>query len=246
MKSKVTSVDRIYKLKSGRTPLSFTISSRNTASKPLLHFDGKSNRALRYAKNQSTPFESEQDGQAILEPIVFEDGFLSVPKTNPILQEFLSLHPENGKVFVELNYEKEANEEVERMDYELDAQIAAKDLDVEMLETVARVIMGSNVDKMTTNELKRDVRVYARTNPKDFLDALNDPLLKLQNQCVQFFNENLLKMMNNKRDIYFNLPKNKKKLLTVPFGENAVYILSSYLQTDEGLEVLRLLENKVK
>ena len=237
--------DKIYRLKNGKTPLSFIISSRNTQHSPLLYFDGKTNKPLRYAKNQKTPFEDEQDGHAVLEPIVFEDGFLRVSKSNPVLQEFLSYHPGNGSIFEELNYEKEAHTEVETMDYELEAQIAAKDLDVELLETIARVVIGVNVEKMTSNELKRDVRVYARNYPKDFLEALNDPLLRLQNKCARFFNERLLSLKNNKKDIYFNLTKNKKKLLTVPFGENHIYILSSYLQSDEGMETLRLLESKL-
>ena len=58
------------------------LNSRNTSSNPLMHWDGSQNRALRYAKNQKSPFEDEQDGQLVLEPIVFEDGSLVVPKTN--------------------------------------------------------------------------------------------------------------------------------------------------------------------
>jgi hypothetical protein len=75
---------------------------------------------------------------------------------------------------------------------------------------------------------------------------LNDPMLQLRNTCAKFFEYDLLKLKNKGRDIYFNLPQNKKKLLTVPFGENHIYILASYLQTDEGIEVLRLLENKIE
>ncbi|NCX26843.1 MAG: GNAT family N-acetyltransferase, partial [Burkholderiaceae bacterium] len=46
----------------------------NTTARRLYHFDGKTNRALRYARNQKSPFEDEQDGNFILEPIVFENG----------------------------------------------------------------------------------------------------------------------------------------------------------------------------
>jgi hypothetical protein len=99
---------------------------------------------------------------------------------------------------------------------------------------------------MSTAELKRDVFVYARNYPMSFLEMLNDPMLQLRNTCAKFFEYDLLKLKNKGRDIYFNLPQNKKKLLTVPFGENHIYILASYLQTDEGIEVLRLLENKIE
>ena len=246
MANQISSTDKIYVLKKKNTPLSYMLASRNTRRSPLLHFDGKSNRPLRYAVNQKSPFEDEQDGNAILEPIVFVDGALKVSKTNPVLQYFLELHPGNGQVFEEVNTEKDASSDIEKLTSELDAQIAARDLDIDALEAVARVLLGSKIDKMSTAELKRDVFVYARNYPMSFLEMLNDPMLQLRNTCAKFFEYDLLKLKNKGRDIYFNLPQNKKKLLTVPFGENHIYILASYLQTDEGIEVLRLLENKIE
>jgi hypothetical protein len=110
---------------------------------------------------------------------------------------------------------------------------------------VARVLLGSNIENMSTSELNRDFLVYAKKNPITFLEMLNDPMLQLQNTCAKFFENDLLRLKNKGRDIYFNLPQNKKKLLTIPYGEDSNYILASYLQTDEGIEVLRLLENKL-
>ncbi len=239
-------MDKIYILKKKSSPLTYMLASRNTHRASLLHFDGKSQRALRYARNQKSPFEDEQDGNVILEPIVFVDGALSVPKTNPVLQHFLSIHPGYGSVFEEVNTENDASSDIEKLSSELDAQIAARDLSVDMLEAVARVLLGSRVEKMSTAELKRDVFVYARKNPRMFLEMLNDPMLQLQNTCAKFFEHDLLRLKNKGRDVYYNLPSNKKKLLTVPFGEEYVYIVASFMQTDEGIEVMRLLENHVK
>lgn len=246
MKNQEVLTDKIYTLKKKNSPLTYMLASRNTHRSQLLHFDGKSQRALRYARNQKSPFEDEQDGNAILEPIIFVDGALNVPGDNPVLQHFLEIHPANGSIFEEVNTEKDANNDVDRLSNELDAQIAARDLSIELLEAVARVLLGSKVEKMSTAELKRDVFVYSRKNPKQFLEMLNDPMLQLQNTCAKFFEYDVLRLKNKGRDIYYNLPANKKKLLTVPFGEEPVYILASFLQTDEGIEVLRLLENHVK
>lgn len=246
MKNQAVITDKVYILKKKHTPLTYMLASRNTHRSTLLHFDGKSQRALRYAKNQRSPFEDEQDGNAILEPIIFVDGALSVPKENPVLQHFLSIHPGYGSVFEEVNTEKDASTDIDRFNYELDAQLAARDLSIDMLEAIARVLLGAKVEKMSTAELKRDVLVYSRNNPIDFLEMLTDPMLQLQNTCAKFFEYDLLRLKNKDKDIYFNLPSNKKKLLTVPFGEEPIYILASYLQSDEGIEVLRLLENNVK
>ena len=221
--------------------------SKNTSRHNLFYFDEETNtnRALRYAKNQKSPFEDEQDGNLILEPIVFVDGALKVPKTNPVLQKFLSYHPDNGSIFEEVNTEKDAYSEYEKLNYELDAQLAARDLSVEQLETVSRVLLGSKIDKMSTAELKRDVLIYSKRYPKEFLEMLNDPMLELQNTVAKILGNNLLTLRNKNRDVYYNLAQNKKKLLTVPYGEDPVFILASFFQSDEGIEVLRLLEKNL-
>ena len=100
--------DRVFVLTSSTSPLTYVLPSRNTKRFSLLHFDGKTNRALRYARNQKSVFEDEQDDNAIVEPVIFEDGALVVPANNPILSQFLDMHPLNGQIFMELNPEKEA------------------------------------------------------------------------------------------------------------------------------------------
>ena len=91
--------DRVYKLTRNKAPLSCIIPSRHSQRSPLLYFDEDKgyNRALRYARNQKSCFEDEQDGSAIVEPIIFEEGMLRVPKNNPVLQAFLHYHPLNGR-----------------------------------------------------------------------------------------------------------------------------------------------------
>ena len=246
MKKQAVIKDRSYRLTGATAPLSYSINTRNSQRKPLLHFDGQTNRALRYASNQQTPFEDDQDGNAILEPVVFERGMLIVSKTNPVLQEFLSLHPGNGSIFAEIDGEKDASIQVEDLDYQLEAQIQARDLNVEMLETIGRVVLSLNIDKMSTAELKRDVRLYAKNDPQDFLDTLNDPMLKMQNLASRLIDQKLLTLKNNGKDIYFNIKGNKTKLVSIPFGQNSIYTLASFFQTDDGIEVMTMLESKLQ
>jgi hypothetical protein len=247
LKNKPVFVDKVYKLTQNRAPLSYSIPSRNTRRRSLLWFDEETgiNKALRYAKNSKSIFEDEQDKNVILEPIVFEDGMLFVSKQNQILQKFLAYHPSNGQMFVEVDKERDASEDVDSLDLALESQLIAKDLGIEMLETIARVVIGLIVENLTSSELKRDVRLFAKRYPNDFMEAMNDPLLKLQNKCANFFSENLL-TLKNKKDVYYNLKGNKKKLLTVPYGEDPLFILASFLQSDEGLEVLKILDSKMK
>jgi len=64
--AKTKTVDKVYKLLSGN-PLSYSLASRNHPRFPLMWYDEdkQQNRALRYAINQKSPFEDEQDGNAL-------------------------------------------------------------------------------------------------------------------------------------------------------------------------------------
>lgn len=239
--------DRVYVLKSQTTPLSYMLNSRNTRRAPLLYFDEEQgvNRPLRYARNQKSPFEDEQDDNAILEPIVFEDGFLSVPKNNPVLQKFLNLHPGINKIYEEVNTEKDASKDVASLDSQLDAEIAAKELEIDMIENIARLLMGSTVDKLTSSELRRDVRLYARQNPVEFLEMIDDPMVRLQGLAKKALDSKILTLRNGDRDVFFNLKNNKKKMITVPFDETATSAIAAFLQSDDGVEIMKMLEKKV-
>lgn len=241
--AKLKTADKIYKLLNGN-PLSYNLASRNHPRFPLMWFDEEKNqnRALRYAVNQKSPFEDEQDGNAIVEPIIFEDGFLSVPKTNPVLQQFLHYHPLNGVVFAEVDEEKEAGEEVADMNIEIDALIAARQLTVEQLETLTRVMFGKDPSMYPTDILKRDILIYAKSEPREFLNILNDPELQFQAKIRLFFENRLLALRNNDKEIWFNTSTNKKKMVSIPFGEDPYEVAGHYLKSDDGLDALIMLE----
>lgn len=239
--------DRVYKLTRNRAPLSCIIPSRHSQRSPLLYFDEDKgyNRALRYARNQKSCFEDEQDGSAIVEPIIFEEGMLRVPKNNPVLQAFLHYHPLNGKKFIEVDYAKDATAEVEKLNVEVDALIEAKSLTIEQLETIGRVLFNKDVTLMSTAELKRDVLVFAKRNPEGFMRVVSDPALKLYSTVQRFFDEKLLGLRNKGRDVHFNLQGNKKRMTTIPFGADPIEYLADWFKTDDGVEVLQFLEKQL-
>jgi hypothetical protein len=250
MKKKEASApaDRIYRLRNEKAPLSFMLASRNTKRFPLLWYDEESNvnRPLRYAINQKSPFEDEQDGNAIVEPIIFENGFLSVPKTNPALQQFLYYHPMNGVVFEVVDNERDAQQEVEELTSEVDALIRARELSIDSLETVYRVLFNKDVSRVTTAEMKRDVLIYARNYPGSFLNALEDPMLNLQSQVHIFFDMGLLTFRSNNKEVWYSTPTNRKKMLNIPYGEDPYMLVAMYLKTDEGVEALKMLEHHLE
>ena len=50
---------------------------------------------------------------------------------------------------------------------------------------------------------------------------------------------------NKGEEIWFNIKGNKKKLLNIPYGEDAINVLFSFFKTDEGIPVLEYLEKQV-
>lgn len=236
-------VDKVYRLKNG-TPLAYTLASRNHPRFPLLWFDEKNNvnRPLRYASNQKSPFEDEQDGNAILEPIIFDDGFLTVPKTNPVLQAFLHYHPLNGRIFEEVDKEREAKDEVDELNIEVDALLSARQLSIEQVEMMTRVLFDRDPSYVTTAELRRDILVFAKNNPREFLQILNDPELNYQAKIKTFFENKLLVFRNADKEIWFNTATNKKKMCSIPYGQDPYEFAGQYLKSDEGLDYLKMLE----
>ena len=237
--------DRVFILLKDKAPLSYTLPSRNTKRFSLLHFDGTTNRALRYARNQKSVFEDEQDDKAIIEPIVFEDGVLVVSATNTMLSKFMDLHPLNGEVFQEVNHEKAAAKDIEELNIELDAQIAARGLSFETMMSVSRLIYGEVIDGMTTQEIKRDVLLYARDYPQQFLDLINDPDLEDNAMASKALSEGMFTLRNNNREIWFNMPGNKRKLMNLQPGEDAIYALTIYFESEEGAPIAEIVKSKL-
>tara|TARA_R110000772_G_scaffold178289_3_gene289698 strand:- start:238 stop:1008 length:771 start_codon:yes stop_codon:yes gene_type:complete len=244
---------KIYRLLRNEKPISFMLQSRSSKRKVLLWFDEekKVNREIRYSVNQASPFIDEQDGHATLEPIVFEDGMLHVSDRNQSLQKFLELHPGKGKVYEEKNSEKEAINAMEQMNLEEDAIIAVKELDLNNMKTLIRVSSNADVNMLSVAEIKHNARVLARTQPKEVMRILNDPLLKVQDTVGQAFEERVVIQKGKQRDIWLNVKDAGGKtvshrIYTIPPGENKYFALAKFLQGNDGLEILKKIQDILK
>jgi hypothetical protein len=103
-------------------------------------------------------------------------------------------------------------------------------------------MFGKDPSTVSTAELKRDILVFAKRDPKEFLNILNDPELKFQAKVRLFFENKLLILRNGDKEVWFNTSTNKKKMLSVPFGEDPYEMVGHFLQSDEGLDSLKMLE----
>jgi hypothetical protein len=252
MKSNKEYKDEIYRLLKG-TPVSFILSQSEIDDKGvtkslLTVYDSvkKTRRAIRYGRNQSSPYVDEQDKFVRREDIIIEDGILQVPFDNPALQDYLDIHPGNkangGNKFEKMDRARDAEAEELEIDLQADALSLARKMNFEEIETIAKLIIKGDMSRMSSGEIKRDVKVYAKNNPKKFLEFVNDPQLRFKSNVRNFLETKLLHFRKNQSELWIKVPE-LRKLTIVPSDKDPVAFVESYLNSEEGAEIYKLLAN---
>jgi len=234
--------DRIFYLKDNKKPISRMIRSAN-----IYWFDKEKGyeRELKYCENQKTSFVDEMKGDQRLSHIIFRNGSLFVEKEKTVLQKLLSKHhPDKDFLYYEYQPIKQAENQIERLELEADAILAARNMDIDMAEAVMRVELGSKVSEMSSKELKRDLLLFARNNPDLLLELINDDNVQLRNYGIKATELGIIKLSNDQRT--FKWGSNDRKLMTVPFDEHPYSALASWFKTDEGMEIYSNIEKQIK
>ena len=160
------------------------------------------------------------------------------------LQKLLSLfHPLKGKIYEEFSAVAEAEYDLGDLDLQIDALIAAREMEVDQAEAIMRVELGSSVSNMSSKELKRDLLLFAKNNPALFLNLANDENVQLRNVAIRASESGIIVLSQDQRT--FSWGSNGRKLMTVPFDENPYSAMAAYFKTDEGVEVFRSVEKNL-
>jgi len=238
--------DRNYYLLGNKEPLTYTLPSKHSSRYPLVWFDPEVGyeRELRYASNHKSIFVDEQKGSVTLKHIVFEKGHLTVPKEKRNLQEFLMKHPHNNLVFKEHDQVVEAEDQFDHLELEIAAMNMAYEMDIDKAEAILRVEKGSVVSKLSSKELKRDLLLFARQKPYLFLELANDENVQLRNVAIIAAENGIISLSQDQRT--FTWASNGAKLMTVPFDENPYSAMAAFFKTDEGVQVFKSIEKKLK
>ncbi len=239
--------DRHYILSGIKQPLVFTVPGRHSRKRPLLWWDEEKGeqRELRYATNQNSPFVDEQKGQITLGRIVFRNGSLYVPSRMQNLQKLLSLyHPLKDKMYYEHDEQVIAEDQLDVINLEVDALIAAKQLSIDEAEAILRVEYGNAVSKMTSKEIQRDILLFAKQRSALFLNLMQDDDVHLRNFAIKAVEANIIKLSQDNRS--FQWASNGRKLFEVPFEEHPYSAISTWFKTDDGLEVVKAIEKRLK
>ena len=233
--------DRIYNLKGGKQPL-----SRSVKAASIYYFDEEKGyeRELKYCENQRTCFVDEMKGDQRLAHIVFRSGSLFVPKEKTVLQKLLSLyHPHRDKIYEEFKPAELASDEIDILNMQVDALTVARNIDIDMAEAIMRAEVGSKVSELSSKELRRDLLVFARNNPKLFLELADDENVMLRNFGIRAVESGILRLSSDRRNFLWG--SNGRKLMVIPFDEHPYTALAHWFKTDEGMEIYSNIEKRL-
>ena len=226
--------DRMYYLANNMSPLTLKLKTSN-----LFWYDEEKGyeRQIMYSRNQRTVFVDEMKGAIRPGHVVFQDGVLYVPKEQQTLQKFLSLyHPHLDTIYHERDDVAVAKDEVEDIIEEVEALNVAMKIDIDMAEAVMRAEIGSEVSNLSSKELRRDVLVFAKKNPRLFISLVSDENIHLRNIGIRAVEGGIIRISQDQRS--FHWASNDRKLMVVPFDEHPYSALAMWFKTDECINVL--------
>ena len=96
---------------------------------------------------------------------------------------------------------------------------------------------------MSSKELKRDLLLFARSNPKLFIELTTDDNVQLRNFGIKAVEAGIVKLSNDQR--HFLWTSNDRKLMTIPFDEHPYSALAAWFKTDEGMEIYQNIEKRL-
>ena len=94
-----------------------------------------------------------------------------------------------------------------------------------------------------SKELKRDLLLFARSNPQLFISLANDDNVQLRNVAIRAAEAGIINLSSDQRT--FTWGSNGRKLMNVPFDENPYSAFAAFLKTDEGVEIYKSIDKKL-
>ena len=86
--------------------------------------------------------------------------------------------------------------------------------------------------------------LFANQQPELFIELANDENVQLRNFGIIACESKILSLSEDQRT--FTWASNGRKLMNVPFDENPYSALAAWFKTDEGVEVYKSIQKKLK
>lgn len=190
------------------------------------------NRQIRYCPNEASVFVDEQSSFAVRQHVVFENGMLYAPVENPTLLKFLELHPGNrangGGIFEEVNTEYKAQVDVDTEFILHDAIGMIRNKSIDELLPVA-IYLGVDTNQKNA-EIKRELLLEAKANPKKFIDLFDNPVVKARATVKKAMDYQILKA---KEDGMYWFDSGRL-IISTPAGQDTIEVMSRFCLSEKG------------
>jgi hypothetical protein len=202
------------------------------------------NRQIRYCPNESSIFADEQSNFAVRKHVVFENGALMVQPSEPTLMKFLEMHPGNrangGGLFEEVNTEHKAEVDINVEFLLHDAIGLVRNKTVDELMPVA-IYLGVETNQKNA-EIKRELLLEAKSNPKRFIDLFDNPTVAARatvKKAVDF------QILLAREDGMYWFDSNRL-IIANPVGQDSISVMTQFCLTEKGAQTYETLKQELQ
>jgi hypothetical protein len=188
--------------------------------------------SIRYCEGENSIYKDDQSEASVMSPVVFENKRLFVPPTKPNLAKFLDKHPFNekngGSIFRFVDYQKNAKDTIEKEFEVVDALVLVRTKPADELLSVA-TSLGINTERLMV-EVKHDLTIYAKRNPKVFVSMFDNPATKVKSDVKNAISFGILSTNGG----YVRWKDTNNHIIAIPEGKDAVDVFVRYCLTEAG------------
>lgn len=213
------------------------------AQKNVTIIDDGRVREIRYCPSEPSIFKDEQESDARRAPVMFTEGRIFVRPDQPNLKEFLDRHPDNtangGKRFYLVDETKQKKVEIEKEYVMVDAINMIRTRPLDDLLAVATGL-NINVDR-PVEEIKHDLLVFAKKNPKNFIDSFDNPIVEMRAKLSQASKYQIISISQDGVRWF----DTNKLIVSVPAGKDPMDVMVRYCLTDAASPVVTEIERQL-
>ena len=208
------------------------------------------NRKIQYVLGEQSIYADEQSSfNPVLGDIIFHNGSLPVQYQQVTLREFLEKsnynisNPERmstkKSIFETVDLETSAEKDLQSLETEFHVMESLMSMDAQKMVGYARA-MEVDVNR-SMYEIKHDMMVMAKNDPKLFMEQISNPKLERKQVIMDADENNILTIDIANRRISWGIGS-KQMITLVPVGLNPYDHFVDYTFETEGKEVF----NKIK
>lgn len=200
----------------------------------------KKRRGIRYCPQEHSIFKDEQMKESLADPIVFENGYLIVPRDKPNLIEYLRKHPFNGTKYYEVK--KEAKQEATLED-EMTVTEAKSIVLKTPIEELLPVAVHYGIDIAESDRTIKTMLSRSVNTPKEaawFLENWDSQYLQAKAVVLQGFEFGVLVLNGN--NVLWN---DGGVVMAAPHGTVPSDELAKFLISGDGASTFSLLSEKL-